>query len=195
MEQEPVKTVQAQQLSLGQNSWMRLSQWWKHGKYIFLYLVAIILANLTTATFGPWWSVVNAFLFIGLDLTARDKLHDAWHGNRLALKMAALIAIGSVLSYALNRNSGQIALASFAAFAAAAIVDTIVYSFLHKREYMQRVNGSNLASAAVDSVIFPAIAFGFPLRFDIMLLQYAAKVLGGFLWSIVLRKKSNNPLT
>ena len=40
-----------------------------------LYLVAIIAANLLVAKFGPAISIVNAFLFIGLDLTARDKLH------------------------------------------------------------------------------------------------------------------------
>jgi queuosine precursor transporter len=189
MELEPAMKGQSEQSLPGQNSWMRLSQWWKHGRYVFLYLIAIVLANLTTSLFGPGWSVVNAFLFIGLDLTARDKLHDAWHGKRLVIKMGALIAVGSILSYALNRNAGQIAIASFIAFAAAAITDTIVYSFLRRRSYMQRVNGSNLVSAAVDSVIFPAIAFGLPLRFDIMLLQYVAKIVGGYAWALVLRRK------
>lgn len=190
-ELEPAMKEQSEQLLPGPNSWTRLSQWWRHGRYVFLYLIAIVLANLTTSLFGPGWSVVNAFLFIGLDLTARDKLHDAWHGKRLLVKMGSLIAVGSILSYALNRNAGQIALASLVAFAAAAITDTIVYSFLRRRSYMQRVNGSNLASAAVDSIIFPAIAFGLPLRFDIMLLQYVAKIVGGYVWALALRRKQS----
>jgi uncharacterized PurR-regulated membrane protein YhhQ (DUF165 family) len=148
-----------------------------------------VLANLTTAAFGPAWSIVNAFLFIGLDLTSRDKLHDTWHGNGLAWKMAALIAVGSLLSFALNRNAGIIALASFVAFALAAMADTLIYAILRKRNasYMRRVNGSNLAGAAVDSFVFPTLAFG---GFDpwITAGQFAAKVCGGFLWSLVLRR-------
>jgi len=31
------------------------------------------------------------------------------------------------------------------------------------------INGSNLPSAAVDSIVFPAIAFGFPLLFIVLL--------------------------
>jgi len=160
--------------------------------YVVMYLVAIIAANLTTAAFGPAWSIVNAFLFIGLDLTARDKLHDAWHNNGLVWKMAALIAAGSTISYVLNRDAGIVALASFVAFALAAVVDTLAYSLLRNKSYLRRVNGSNLVSAAVDSLVFPTIAFGgiMPL---ITLGQFAAKIGGGFAWSLVLRPKT--PLT
>jgi hypothetical protein len=153
--------------------------------YVLMYLVAIIAANLTVAMWGPSMTIVNAFLFIGLDLTARDKLHDAWHGNGLVWKMAALIATGSVLSWLLNRDAGQIALASFVAFACAAVVDTAAYHLLRNRVWWQRVNGSNVLSAAVDSVIFPTIAFGALLPV-IVLGQFAAKVLGGAVWSWVL---------
>jgi hypothetical protein len=58
---------------------------------IALYLAAIVAANLSVAYFGPASTIVNAFLFIGLDLTARDRLHDAWHGRGLAWKMTLLI--------------------------------------------------------------------------------------------------------
>lgn len=34
---------------------------------IALYLAAIVLANLSVAYFGPAVSIVNSFLFIGLD--------------------------------------------------------------------------------------------------------------------------------
>jgi hypothetical protein len=154
--------------------------------YVFLYLAAIVAANLLVARFGPWISVVNAFLFIGLDLTTRDKLHDAWQGRALWPKMALLVGAGSALSWLLNRDAGRIAMASFAAFALAGVADTVIYHLLRERAKMLRVNGSNVASAAVDSVAFPALAFGFPLRLDIMLLQFAAKVGGGYIWSWVL---------
>ena len=59
------------------------------------YLAAIVAANLSVATFGPAVSVANAFVFIALDLSSRDRLHEAWTGRGLAWRMAALIASGS----------------------------------------------------------------------------------------------------
>ena len=146
-----------------------------------------MLANLSVAHFGPSSTIVNAFLFIGLDLTSRDKLHEAWHNNGLIWKMGLLIATGSLISWLLNRNAGQIALASFIAFACAAVVDTIVYQILRKQKYMVKVNGSNIFSAATDSIIFPTIAFGGFLPW-ITLGQFAAKVFGGAIWAIILRR-------
>lgn len=155
---------------------------------VVLYLVAIVAANLSVAYFGPAASIVNAFLFIGLDLTIRDLLHEHWQSRNLIRNMALLIVSGSFLSYALNANAGMIALASFFAFAAASTGDTIVYAILGNRAKMLRVNGSNVVSAAIDSVIFPAIAFGFPMLWGIMAGQFMAKVVGGFVWSLVLRQ-------
>jgi uncharacterized PurR-regulated membrane protein YhhQ (DUF165 family) len=154
--------------------------------YVVLYLVAIILANLSVAQFGPNVAIVNAFLFIGLDLTARDQLHEAWRGKNLLPKMAALIAAGSILSWLLNRNAGSIALASFVAFAAAASVDALVYHQLGKYPRWLRINGSNVPSAAVDSLIFPTLAFG-SFLWSIVLGQFLAKTLGGFVWSLIFR--------
>ena len=159
--------------------------------YILMYLAAIVAANLTVATWGPSMTIVNAFLFIGLDLTARDKLHDAWHGRMLWPKMAGLITAGSALSWLINRDAGQIALASFVAFALAGVVDAGAYHLLRHRVWWQRVNGSNVLSAAVDSVVFPTLAFGAFLPV-IVLGQFAAKVAGGALWSIALGKVRAN---
>jgi queuosine precursor transporter len=145
------------------------------------------LANLSSAHFGPAASVLNAFLFIGLDLTGRDKLHDAWYGRGLWWKMALLIAAGSVLSYALNQNAGRIAVASFVAFAASALTDTLVYVALGSRSKLVKINGSNILSAAVDSVLFPTLAFGAVMP-GIILGQWAAKVGGGFLWALIFRR-------
>lgn len=155
--------------------------------YVLMYLAAIVAANLTVAIWGPSMTIVNAFLFVALDLVARDKLHDQWHGRLLWPKMAALIATGSVLSWAINRDAGQIALASFVAFALAGAVDAGAYHLLRNRTWSQRVNGSNILSAAVDSIVFPQIAFGSFLPL-IVLGQFIAKVAGGFLWSFLLER-------
>jgi len=103
--------------------------------------------------------------------------------------MFILIATGSVLSYAVNRNAGQIALASFVAFALAGAADVLVYQLLFRQKRIVKINGSNFVSAGVDSVAFPALAFGFPLRWDVMLGQFVAKMIGGFVWSLMLNKR------
>jgi uncharacterized PurR-regulated membrane protein YhhQ (DUF165 family) len=154
---------------------------------VALYLAAIVAANLIVARFGPSATVIVAFLLIGLDITARDRLHEAWRGRNLWIKMAALIAGGSVLSWLLNRDAGPIALASFAAFAASGAADALTYHALRERAWMVKVNGSNMVSAALDSLIFPTLAFGTLLPW-IVLGQFAAKVAGGAVWALILKK-------
>lgn len=153
---------------------------------IGLYLAAIVAANLSVAAFGPSITILNAFLFIAFDLTARDRLHEAWGGRGLLWKMGSLIAAGSILSYLLNAGAGRIALASFVAFGVSATLDSLVYAALGKRAYMVRVNGSNVVGAAADSLLFPTLAFGAFLPW-IVLGQFAAKVGGGFIWAWVLQ--------
>lgn len=154
--------------------------------YVLLYLLAIVLANVSVATFGPGATVINAFLFIGLDLTARDRLHEAWRGRELFPKMVILVCAGSLLSWLLNRNAGPIAVASFVAFGAAAIVDTAMYQLLHRYPRWLKVNGSNIPSALVDSIVFPTLAFG-QLLWPVIVGQFLAKVAGGFVWSLILK--------
>ena len=155
-----------------------------------LYLAAIVAANLSVAALGPAVSVINAFLFIALDLSSRDRLHEVWHGQGLVWKMGGLIVAGSVLSWALNRSAGAIALASLAAFAASATVDALVYHLLRRRSWLVRANGSNVLSAAIDSLVFPILAFGWPPLWAIVIGQFIAKTIGGALWAAVLRPRA-----
>ncbi len=155
--------------------------------YTAMYLGAVVAANLLVARFGPSAVIVCGFLLIGLDLSSRDALHDAWRGRYLWLRMCALISGGSLLSWLLNVNAGRIAVASLAAFALAGLVDALTYSLLGRRSRLVRCNGSNVLSAAVDSLAFPTLAFGAALP-AVILGQFAAKVAGGFLWSLVLMR-------
>ena len=156
---------------------------------IALYLTAVIAANLLAAAYGPNVTIVNAFLFIGLDLTSRDTLHERWHGRGLWPKMFALIATGSALSWILNRDAGRIAIASLIAFAAAGLVDLVVYQWARSRvRRIHAVNNSNILSALTDSLVFPTLAFGSFLPW-ITLGQWAAKVGGGLVWLWILRRR------
>lgn len=154
---------------------------------VFIYLAAIVAANLSVAAFGPWVSPINSFLLIGLDLSLRDQLHERWRGRQLAPRMFALIAAAGLISYALNPAAGRIAVASMVAFMVAALVDAVVYQVLIRRGYFTRANGSNAAGALADSMLFPTIAFGGFLP-HIVALQFAAKVSGGALWAWALRR-------
>lgn len=156
---------------------------------VVVYCAAMVGANLSVAAFGPWVSPFNAFLLIGLDLSLRDHLHDRWSGAGLWPRMLALIASAGAISYLLNPAAGKIAVASVVAFVAAGLVDAVAYHALRGRPYMQRSNGSNIASAAVDSFLFPTLAFGAVLP-HIVALQFAAKVGGGLVWSFMLRRRA-----
>ena len=152
-----------------------------------LYLAAVVGANLTIAHFGATAAPYVAFFFIGLNLAARDRLHDLW-GKNVARNMALLVMAGGLISYAMNAGAARVALASILAFALSESADALLYHARRHRPYLERSNTSNLLGAAVDSVMFPVIAFGgFPVA--IIAMQFFAKVLGGFVWSLVLNAR------
>jgi uncharacterized PurR-regulated membrane protein YhhQ (DUF165 family) len=155
---------------------------------LIAYAVAMIAANLLVATFGPSVTAINAFLLIGLDLTLRDWLHfrlKTW-------QMGGLIIGTGLITYGLNPASGMIAIASAVSFLAASIVDWAIF-VKTTGSWIKRANVSNTAGAAVDSLLFPTIAFG-ALMPEIVALQFVAKVAGGAVWSYVLEKKLKNEL-
>lgn len=158
--------------------------------FILMYLGAIVAANLIITFLGPSATIVTAFVFIGLDLTVRDYLHESWQGKGLVWKMGTLIAAGSVISWVLNRDAGPIALASFVAFAAAGTADAVIFHLLKDKAKFLKVNGSNVVSSGVDSLVFPTLAFGQLMPF-IVLGQFAAKVFGGAIWFFLISMLKN----
>jgi uncharacterized membrane protein len=156
-----------------------------------LYLAAIVAANLLVTRFGARAVYLVAFALIGLDLTLRDRLHEAWRRERLVAKMGVLIASGSAISWLLNRGSARVALASCLAFAAAATADAVTFHLLGSRQYLVRVNGSNVLGALADSVVFPTLAFG-SFALAVTGGQFLSKVAGGFLWSLLVRSPASS---
>lgn len=157
---------------------------------ILVYAAAMLLANLSIpVAIGRWGpgiipyvTSVNAFLLIGLDLALRDWMHvrlRAW-------QMGTLIVCTGLLTYALNPAAGMIAVASATAFTAAALADWATFSRL-RGSWLYRANGSNLVGAAVDSLVFPTLAFG-ALMPGVILAQFAAKVAGGAVWSALMQR-------
>ena len=67
------------------------------------------------------------------------------------------------------------------AFSAAALADWVAFAKL-RGSWMFRANGSNVVGAAVDSILFPTIAFGVFMP-EIITAQFAAKLIGGAVWA------------
>jgi hypothetical protein len=149
---------------------------------IAAYIAAMVTANLLVWWLGPWFSPINSFLLIGLDLTLRDVMHE----RLMRWQLAAVILIGGAITWAVNPAAAHIAIASAMAFILAALADWLVYSLLRSHPWLVRSNGSNVVGAAIDSVVFPTLAFGVFLP-QIIALQFAAKVGGGAVWSFLMR--------
>lgn len=150
---------------------------------IALYVLAMTVANLLVSELGPSFMPVIAFFLIGLDLALRDFLHEKMR----PLQMLSMILVGGIITYALNPAAGIIAIASASAFTAAAIADWAVFSKM-AGSWFKRSNASNVAGAAVDSLVFPTIAFG-ALMPQIVLMQFIAKVAGGAMWAWIINHR------
>ena len=149
---------------------------------VVVYIAAMVTANLLVWWLGPWFSPINAFLLIGLDLTMRDVLHE----RLTRWQLAAVVLAGGAITWLVNPAASMIAVASATAFIAAALADWAVYAALVGRPWLVRSNASNVVGAAVDSILFPTIAFGAFMP-AIIALQWLAKVGGGVVWSLVLQ--------
>lgn len=163
-----------------------MSRQFKIAVLVALFLAAIVVANLTLTAWGPSAIIPNAFFLIGLDLITRDRLADFW-GTTRWFKMLALIAAGGALSYWVNQDAATIATASVIAFAAAELVEAAVYHLLRKQRWVERAPKAALVGAAVDSIVFPTLAFG-GFVFATSFAQFAAKLAGALVWTWVVAR-------
>jgi uncharacterized PurR-regulated membrane protein YhhQ (DUF165 family) len=152
---------------------------------VALFLGAIVLANVLAAHFGPTVTISNAFFLIALDLVTRDKLADFWGTSRWR-KQALLIVAGGLLSYLATSATSTIAIASAVSFACAETGEATLYWLVRHRPWLERANISAWLGAAIDSVVFPTLAFGFV--WSISFGQFVAKVAGAAIWSVVILK-------
>ena len=151
---------------------------------ITLFLLAIVAANLSVAAFGQAALPVTAFVLIPFDLVTRDLLHERWDDEYLWVRMFALIAVGSLLSFLLAPDSSSIAVASTCAFALAGLSNALVYHWFRRYKRVYKMNISNAVAACVDSLVFPVIAFT-AVDYSLSVTQAGSKFLGGLFWTMV----------
>ena len=149
---------------------------------VLLYLSTIVFANVTVSL-AQWMVYVNAVLFIGLDLTLKDKfqVHFKWY------QLLGIVLLGSIITFLLNTSFLPIAIASTAAFSAAFFVDWVVFQAL-KQNIWYRVMVSNIVGSFADSVVFIYLA-PFPFEWSFVLTVTALKIIGGAISGYILIKK------
>ena len=146
----------------------------------FFYVLVIVTANLSTTYFGLWVTPLNAFVLIGVELVLRDVMHESLS----KIRMLSIVVFAGIISFLINADSKNIAIASFVAIVVSCFVDYYVY---HKTKgtWIKRSNTSNFFSGFTDSLIFPLIAFGVFNPY-VFVLQWLAKFVGGFIWTLLL---------
>jgi queuosine precursor transporter len=161
----------------------------KQMKPAILYVLAVLVANLTATAFFPFpdfGQVAVGTLVFGVTFTQRDRMHRAG-GRRLVYKtiaVAAALTLALLLSGTylwgepltdyfhsrgwnwLAAGSGSLAqggprvfVASFLAIVLAETADTEIYHHLRERSWAVRVLHSNAVSIPMDSVLFNCVAF------------------------------------
>lgn len=152
---------------------------------VALYACAIVAANLLVLRFGPSITPILAFFLIGLDLALRN-----WLNLRMRpFAMGALILGTGAITFALNPAAQNIAIASAVAFTCASLIDWLAFRAAKGCTWMQRNLAGSISGAAVDSLIFPSLAFG-ALMPAIVLMQFVAKVAGAACWAYVIRPRA-----
>lgn len=154
------------------------------GLLVLGYLGAVVAANLLASHYGPSITPYTALGLIGFGLATRDRLADAF-GVKRWVRQAALIAAGSLISYLANANALSIAEASCIAFAASEGVEAVLYFGMRNQSWLERANKSGIVGAAIDSFLFPTIAFHAVLWATIFG-QFTAKTAGCFVFSLLL---------
>jgi queuosine precursor transporter len=130
--------------------------------------------GLHTIPVGFGLQAPSGVVFVGVSLSLRDSLQDL--GGARSTVVAILV--GALISSVINP---QVAIASGVTFLVSELADFAVYTPLRRTHLAWAIVTSNIVGAAVDSVLFLALAFG-----AARVSQYAfAQVIGKFEWSVV----------
>jgi uncharacterized PurR-regulated membrane protein YhhQ (DUF165 family) len=148
---------------------------------ISLYLIAFVFANFIVLWFGATGLIFTALFLIPFDFVLRCIFHERWKGLELILKLGLLVITASMITYLINRESVNIALASVGGFITAQIGAGVFYQTLIKKHFFIKVNGSDLIGIVLDSIIFQIIAFSL-IDWEITGGQIALKFIGGLFW-------------
>lgn len=155
--------------------------------FIPIYLAAFVAANLIVNHCGAYGLWFSSALLIPFDFVCRCIFHETWKGYRLILNLATLTIVSGIITFIVNYQALDIAIASFCGFTAAQIGAGIFYQSNKKASWFYKVNASDLIAIIFDSAVFQIVAFGV-MKLDIIGGQIFIKFLGGVLWYLILFK-------
>jgi uncharacterized PurR-regulated membrane protein YhhQ (DUF165 family) len=138
--------------------------------------------------FGAYALWVSSFFLIPFDFVTRCIFHEKWSGEELVSKMFLITFLACGITYGINKESENIALASVSGFTAAQVISGIVYQLNRRKHMFLKVNLSDLFAIIFDSIVFQYIAFG-SINPYITFGQIAVKFSGGLLWYYILFKR------
>jgi hypothetical protein len=156
---------------------------------ISLYIFALVFSNFIVLWFGLNGMLLTALFLIPFDFAMRCMFHEQWKGVALVIKIGSLIVCSSIITYAINSQTQNIAIASSASFLSAQISASLFYQRFIKQPYFIKVNGSDLIAIIVDSICFQLIAFS-AFNYKIAAFQIILKTIGGLFWYWVLFAKT-----
>lgn len=147
---------------------------------LFVYIGAILVANILTANFGlvsvGFGLLVSAGTYsAGFALLSRDFVH-TFLGIR-----GVLVGIATGLAISWFLATPALAMASAVAFFIAEVADPIAYVRFRPRGFARAAFISNITSTPIDTLLFLWIA-GFPLMFE----SIAGQLIGKILWATIL---------
>ncbi len=149
-----------EKITMNFSSWRGLSL--SHPYFlVFLYVISILLANITLDMFIPlpFYGMLSVgTIFFAAIFTLRDKIH-FYGGLKMvywAIFMAVIVNVG--VSYWLDVPSRFI-FASFLSITASELTDTAVFHRFKHKKFATRVLSSNALSVPLDSVLFTFLAF------------------------------------
>ncbi|MDP8051568.1 VUT family protein [Pasteurella atlantica] len=128
---------------------------------VFLYVMSILLANLTLDTFItlPFYGMLSiGTIFFAAIFTLRDKIHFYGGLNLVYWAICIAVIVNIIVSYWLNVPSRFI-FASFLSISVSELADTAVFHRFKHRRFVTRVLSSNALSVPLDSILFTFLAF------------------------------------
>lgn len=151
---------------------------------IVAYVAMFVAANVSVSVFGVWVTPINALVLIAGDMVVRDRIqHDC--GARASILSCLLACIITAIAMP---DSGMIAVASFTSAMVACVGSASVFR-LRSGDFYSKSMPANIAAAAIDSVLFPLIAFD-AIMPGVTLAQFAAKTIGSTVILLIMKRLS-----
>jgi uncharacterized PurR-regulated membrane protein YhhQ (DUF165 family) len=147
----------------------------------------LVLANLMVFKTGQAALLLTGLILVPFDFAVRIQLQERWARSGVWIRLILLMVVGGVLTVLILPDARWVAIASVSAFVASSLAGALVYALLaHHEKRLARI-ASIGSMAALDSIVFPLLAFP-EVSTGLMLAQCAMKWGAGLGFLAVLQR-------